>query len=210
MFGATTSTRLLRLMAGMFCLSLFTLTTPARADEVSLFAGQRFGGNFEDAVSGERFRSSDGAAYAALMDFDLDHDRQVELYLSRQDTHLATGTTFIDNNLLDLTIDYFHIGGIYLLPDFERVRPFVSATMGLTRMTPHRDGLSTENRLSLSAGAGMKIPLGNQAGLRFDVRGIYTAIDASSAIFCSGGCTMAISSNGFVQTEVGMGLTVRY
>ena len=97
-----------------------------------------------------------------------------------------------------------------MLPDFDRVRPFVSGTFGLTRMEPKRADLTTENRLSLSLGAGAKIFFTKNLGLRFDVRGIYTALNADTAIFCSGGCAIKVNSSGFVQTELSAALMMRF
>ena len=148
-----------------------------------------------------------------LIDFDTEPDKQIEVFLSRQNTHLSTTGTFTGNPLFDLTIDYYHIGGIYMFPVFpndDRVRPFVSGTFGLTRMAPNRPDLTTENYLSLSLGAGAKIFFTKSLGLRFDLRGIYTAINSDSAVFCSGGCTIKVNSNGFVQTEIGAALLMRF
>jgi hypothetical protein len=77
-------------------------------------------------------------------------------------------------------------------------------------MTPNRSDLTTENRLSLSLGAGAKIFFTSNLGLRFDVRGIYTAMNSDSAVFCSGGCTIKVTSSGFVQTEIGAALMMRF
>jgi hypothetical protein len=97
-----------------------------------------------------------------------------------------------------------------MLPDFDRIRPFVSGTFGLTRMAPDRADLTTENRFSLSLGAGAKFFLTKQLGLRFDARGIYTMLNSDTAVFCSGGCTIKVNSNGFVQTEVSAALMMRF
>ena len=95
-------------------------------------------------------------------------------------------------------------------PDFERVRPFVSGTFGITRMDPKRADLSTETHMSISLGAGAKYFFSRNVGLRFDVRGIYTALNADTSVFCSGGCAIKVVSSGFVQTEIGAALMMRY
>ena len=178
---------------------------PAGALEVSPFIGQRYGGSFEDANTASTFEVADATSYGVLLDFDLDRDRQIEVYLSRQDTRLTTGGTFTGDPLLDLTVDYYHIGGVYML-EGEQVRPFVSGTLGLTRMEPRRSDLTPENRFSIALGGGAKVYLGGNVGLRFDVRGIYTAMNADTAVFCSGGCVIKVRSSGFVQAELGAAL----
>jgi hypothetical protein len=190
--------------------SIPALSSAAQAVEVAPFTGHRYGGSFEDTNTAAKFEVGDETAYGLLLDFDLEPDKQIEVFLSRQATHLATTGPFTGNPLFDLTIDYYHIGGLYMLPEGERVRPFVSGTFGLTRMAPKRSDLTTEYRLSLSLGGGAKFFLTRSLGLRFDVRGIYTMLNADTSVFCSGGCTIKVRSNGFVQTEVGAALMMRF
>jgi hypothetical protein len=190
-----------------------TVSSAAQAFEVAPFAGHRYGGSFEDTNTSSQFKVADAESFGLLFDFDTEPNKQIEVFLSRQNTHLSTTGTFTGNPLFDLKIDYYHIGGIYMFPVFpegDRVRPFVSGTFGLTRMAPNRPDLTTENRLSLSLGAGAKIFFTKSLGLRFDLRGIYTAMNSDSAVFCSGGCTIKVSSNGFVQTEIGAALLMRF
>lgn len=183
---------------------------PAQAVEVAPFTGHRYGGYFKDANTATEFEVADASAYGLLFDFDLEPDKQIEVFLSRQDTHLATTGIFTGNPLFDLAIDYYHIGGLYMLPGSERMRPFLSGTFGLTRMIPKRSDLSTEHRLSLSLGGGAKFFLTRSLGIRFDIRGIYTMMDADAAVFCSGGCSIRVRSNGFLQTEAGAALMLRF
>lgn len=204
---ATTLERLVLVLA----LVALSHVAPARAVEITPYIGHRFGGSFQDSITAANFEVADAAAYGLILDFDLEPDKQIEVLLSRQNTSLSTGDPlFTGNPLFDLTIDYFHIGGLYVLPEGNRVRPFLTGTFGLTRMAPKPADLTTENRFSLSLGAGAKIFLTKNLGLRFDVRGIYTVLDSDTAVFCSGGCTIKVNSGGFVQTEIGAGLMMRF
>lgn len=196
-----------------FCPALALIpagSSAAQMVEVTPFAGQRYGGSFEDTNTASKFEVGDAKSFGLLLDFDSEPDKQIEVLLSRQDTHLATTGPFTGNPLFDLTIDYYHIGGLYMLPEGERVRPFVSGTIGLTRMAPKRADLTTENRLSISLGGGAKFFLSRSVGLRLDVRAIYTMLNADTSVFCSGGCTIKVRSNGFVQTEAGAALLMRF
>lgn len=201
----------LRLRLAAACCGLLALATvmPASAVEISPFVGQRYGGYFEDANTATTLEVEDSTSYGVLLDFDLDRDHQIEVYLSRQDTRLTTSGTFTGDPLFDLTVDYYHIGGVYML-EGERVRPFVSGTFGLTRMDPKRSDLSTENRFSIALGGGAKFFLSKNVGVRLDVRGIYTAMNADTAVFCSGGCVIQVRSSGFVQAELGAALMLRF
>ena len=186
------------------------VSSVARAVEVAPFTGHRYGGSFEDANTLSGFELADATSFGLLLDFDLEPDQQIEVFLSRQDTQLTTAGTFTGNPLFDLTIDYYHIGGLYLLPAYGLMHPFASGTVGLTRMAPKRSDLTTENRLSLSLGGGAKFFFSKNLGLRFDVRAIYTMLNADTSVFCSGGCTIRVRSNGFVQIEAGAGLLMRF
>ncbi len=191
--------------------SLFPAVSSAEQTvEVAPFIGHVYGGSFEDANTLSTFEVQDAPSYGLMLDFDTEPDKQIEVFLSRQDTRLTATGTFTGNPLFDLTIDYYHIGGLYMLPDYDRVRPFVSGTFGLTRMAPDRADLTTENRFSISLGGGAKIFFNKSVGLRFDVRGIYTALNADTDIFCSGGCAIKVVSSGFVQTELSAALMMRF
>jgi hypothetical protein len=193
-------------IGGLLCAAS---AAPAGAVEIAPFLGQRYGGLFEDGVTGTTFEVADAKSYGLILDFDLEPDKQIEVYVSRQDTHLAANGAFTGDPLFDLTIDYYHIGGLYLL-EGDKVRPFVSGSFGLTRMDPHGAGLTTENRFSLALGTGVKLFLTENLGLRFDARGLYTALNADAAIFCSGGCAVRVSSSGFFQFELGAALMLRF
>jgi hypothetical protein len=184
---------------------------PVQAVEIAPFIGHRFGGSFEDSINSVGFEVADAASYGLLLDFDLEPNKQIEIYMSRQNTQLSNGDPlFTPNPLFDLTIDYYHIGGLYMLPEGDRVRPFVMGSFGLTRMAPKPSNLSVENRFSLSIGGGAKIFFTRNLGMRFDVRGIYTALDSSTEVFCSGGCTIKLTSSGFVQTDISAALMMRF
>jgi hypothetical protein len=189
---------------------VFAVSSAARAVEIAPFTSHRYGGSFEDTNTLSGFELADATSFGLLLDFDSEPDKQIEVFLSRQDTQLTTAGAFTGNPLFDLTIDYYHIGGLYLLPADGLIRPFVSGTIGLTRMAPKRSDLTTENRLSLSLGGGAKFFLSRSIGLRLDVRAIYTMLNADTSVFCSGGCTIKVRSNGFLQTEVGAALMMRF
>ena len=119
------------------------------------------------------------------------------------------GGPFTGNPLFDVSVNYYHIGGLYLF-EGERFRPFISGTLGLTRMDPQRADLSAETRISAALGVGAKFFFTESLGIRLDVRGIYTAINSDASIFCAGGCAVQVRSSGFFQGELGAGLILRF
>jgi opacity protein-like surface antigen len=179
--------------------------------EVTAFGGLRFGGGFEDANTGTSIELNDSGSYGLAVDFDLSQDQQIEIYLSRQSTALSAGGPFTGNPLFDLSVEYYHVGGLYLIDvDNDRVRPFVSGTLGLTHMNPQGADLNSETRFSLAFGGGAKLFVTERLGLRLDARGIYTALNSNGAVFCSGGCAITVQSSGFLQGELSAGLVLRF
>jgi hypothetical protein len=185
-------------------------TEPALAGfEISPSINYRFGGGFEDANTDAHIHLDESAGYGLVLDFDIQPDRQVEIYLSRQRTKMSSGGPFTGNPLFDVSVDYYHIGGLYQF-EGERLRPFISGTLGLTRMDPQRADLRAETRISAALGGGAKFFFTESLGIRLDVHGIYTAINSDTSIFCAGGCAVQVRSNGFIQGELGAGLILRF
>ena len=185
-------------------------TEPALSGvEITPSINYRFGGGFEDTNTYTNINLDESAGYGLLLDFDIHPDRQIEVYLSRQSTTMSSGGPFTGNPLFNVTVDYYHIGGLYLF-EGERFRPFISGTLGLTRMDPQRADLRTETRLSAALGAGAKYFFTKSLGIRLDVRGIYTALNSDASIFCAGGCAVQVRSSGFLQGDLGAGLILRF
>lgn len=193
----------------------------AQAVDITPMVGYRMGGDVSVIDNGTttgtttefELELDDATSYGLILDFDLDYQRQIEIYLSRQKTRLAARQPFLGYSEFDLTVDYYHIGGLFY-PDYPegrgRFRPFVSGTFGLTRMDPKGTGLSAENFFSLALGGGATYFPVKHVGLRFDARAIFTAVNSDSAIFCSGGCVVSVSSEGFWQTELGASVVFRF
>lgn len=185
-------------------------TEPALAGvEITPSINYRFGGGFEDTNTATNINLDESGGYGLVLDFDLQPDKQIEVYLSRQRTTMSSGGPFTGNPLFDVSVDYYHIGGLYLF-EWERFRPFISGTLGLTRMDPQRADLRTETRVSFALGGGAKYFFTENLGIRLDLRGIYTAINSNASIFCAGGCAVQVRSNGFLQGELGAGLILRF
>ena len=185
-------------------------TGPAVAGvEITPLIHYRFGGGFEDTNTDASIHLDESQGYGLVLDFDIQPAKQVEVYLSRQRTTMSSGGPFTGNPLFDVSVDYYHIGGLYLF-EGERFRPFISGTLGLTRMDPQRTDLRSETRISAALGGGAKFFFTESLGIRLDVRGIYTAINSDASIFCAGGCAVQVRSSGFLQGELGAGLILRF
>lgn len=191
-------------------LVVLSATGPALAGvEITPSVSYRFGGGFEDANTGTNINLDESAGYGLVIDFDIQPDKQIEVYLSRQSTTMSSGGPFTGDPLFDVVVDYYHIGGLYLF-EGERFRPFISGTLGLTRMDPQRTDLRSETRISAAIGGGAKFFLTENLGIRLDLRGIYTALNSNASIFCAGGCAVQVRSSGFLQGELGAGLILLF
>lgn len=204
-------TRMQSALAISFIMLILALPGASQADEIAAMVGQRYGGSFEDTYTTTQFDVDNASSYGVVLDFDSALQEQIEVYMSRQDTRLTTTGLFTGNPLFDLSIDYFHVGGLVLYGHGDDMRPFISGTFGITQMRPRRADLSTETKASIALGGGGKVFLNRQVGLRFEVRGIYTAMNANSDIFCAnGGCAIKVNSSGFIQTEFSVSLIARF
>lgn len=183
---------------------------PARAQDNAAFAfgGWRAGGGFEDAATGERLRLADRGAASIVIDFAIDGARQLELFASRQRTHLQTVAA--GGRSFPLTVTYVHVGGTNFFEGPIGRGPFVAGGLGATIFAPGLDGFRSETRPSLAVGAGYLLPLAGPLALRVELRGYATLVNGSGGLFCSGGCALTIRGDSLTQGEVLIGLGVRW
>ena len=120
---------------------------------LSPFYGYRFGGEVEDANTGENYSFEDAPAYGVTIDFAPEnYYGRYEFLWSRQDSSV----NFEGNNGLgkvDLTIDEFQFGGVLEFGS-DRFREYFSAHIGATHYSS--DGYGNDTKLSLGFGGGVK------------------------------------------------------
>jgi hypothetical protein len=126
--------------------------------ELTPFYGYSFSGGLKDADTGEDFDIDDAACYGGMVDVRVSENKQIEFFLSRQETELQSDEgLFGGPSLVDLDIDYYHLGGTYILLTDESWQPFVVATVGATRIDPPTPPLRFAQRLlSLGIGGGVR------------------------------------------------------
>lgn len=195
------------------------MSVPAQAGqfEVTPFAGYTGGGNFTNAATGQSLSLDETASYGILLGFRQAPDPKqpgtswIELYLSRQQTQLRAGQgLFGGNPVLDLDIEYYHLGGTYGQAE-GKVQPFVAGGFGATRMVPQQYGLSAETQFSLNLGGGVKWYLTERVGLRFEGRWFATLVSSSGGIFCSNGaCLVTVQGDAFTQFTANAGLILAF
>jgi hypothetical protein len=176
---------------------------------LTIYTGFRDGGSFKDVVSGESISLQSSEVYAASLDFPLDEGRQFQIFYSFQDTSLGLDAFLTSTSIkpdFPMHVMYLHFGGTSFIEGEVGRGVYVVGGLGATLFDPTSAGFDSELRLSANVGLGYQQPLGKHLALRFEARGYFTLINSSGGMFCSGGCTIAISGEGVAQGDVSIGL----
>jgi hypothetical protein len=140
--------------------------------------------------------------------WNLDAQRDLEVQVSRQRTRLrapaASGQ--IDVPLTLLTVQ---LGGINFFENVAGQGPYVAGGVGATRLTPDLAGGASETRPSLAVALGWAWQF-KAVSLRAETRFNTILVNSSGGLFCSGGCTLAVSGNALTQLEASLGLGFRF
>jgi hypothetical protein len=182
--------------------------------EVTPFVGYRTGDDFdlEDANGVETTADVDDAASFGV-DVGIYRDRTsfYELLYSRKqgdlDFKLATAPD------AELTTEYYHFGGTLLFPDEGYAVPWLSLTIGATRLAASGP-YDSETRFSTSLGGGLRLPVTDNVSANLGVRGYLTLLDSDSDIFCVGNgdlnCVVRSTGSTYVEFEASLGLSVAF
>jgi hypothetical protein len=210
----------LRALAGGVVCAFWTTVAVAQSDtprfEATPYVGYRAGGEFElPDTSTEPGRSIDldeGGTFGLSLGLYRDSSSFYELLYSRQESGLDS----IDATLsgVDITTEYLHFGGTLLFTEETWFVPWLSLTIGATRLDPSGGGYDSETEFSGSLGGGVRLPINERLAATLGVRGYVTLVDSDSEIFCVGSgdltCLVKTSGSTFFQGEALLGLTVRF
>lgn len=176
---------------------------------VSVFAGYRGGGGeFEDTTSGLRLKLDEGESFGISLSVPYSQNTKMEFVLSHQESRLLNDSAPAEV-LIDLDIDYLHVGGLYIFPG-KQVETYLVGTLGATYYNPG-GGYSDKVRPSIGLGVGSFIYLTKSMGLKLEARGYSTFLDSDGAMFCGEtGCRIIAVSSTTWQTEFQAGLTFRF
>jgi hypothetical protein len=199
------------------------LAAPAAARsqtvEITPVAGYRFGGGFATASGTEPAGESveleveDAASFGVHLGIRVARDAEIEVLYARQGTRLGTGGLFTGEPLFDLALETWQAGGNYLFgEEGSRLRPYIGAGLGITRLLPEPAGLRDETRFSASFAAGVKVWLGRNVGLRFEARGFFTVLEDEGDVFCGtrGECLVGADDGDISQADFRAGLVLRF
>ena len=199
---------MLRLLLSILTICISTVNTVnAQEYENTPFVGWRASDSLEEVDTGTTINLDETRSYGLLLSLKQDPDVSYDFLFSRQNTQLQpdspTGSTE------SLRLDYYQIGGTVFY-DYDKLLPFVTGGLGATHISPANVAFSSETKFSLSLGGGLKVPLTQHLGLRFEARGYGTVVGSSGAILCSGGCVVKFNGSLFMQFEASAGLSVAF
>ena len=199
------------LLAGLLGLpALARAQTPV---EITPFGGYRFGGGFFELITGEPVDLDGAPAFGIAVDVPIrdPHGYQIEGLFSHEEANLTVRhQPFGPATIARVTVDHWMGGG---LQEFggERVRPFLTGMLGLTRYAGEKD---SEIRFALSAGGGVKLFPTRHLGLRLDGRLFATFVDADLAFLAcgsvSGTCFVAFRTDVVFQAEFTAGAVLKF
>ncbi len=197
------------------CLFLFSSVVFAQNEteaslEVTPFVSYRFGGDFEDKNSDNKFELDEGAGIGLLTAWKYDHNRQGELLLSHNSSEFSDQSDEHELYQSDIDITYLHLGGNIKLSD--GVVPFwFSAGIGLTHLSPSSSQFKNETNFSANLGLNTKFIVSENIHLYIGGRVYGTFFDSKSKIFCdNNNCAIYVESNVWVQSELMAGISVAF
>jgi hypothetical protein len=196
--------------------ALLCLASPARAEEpkeynnfeFTPFIGYMAGGEFEDPTDDSDRDLDEDNNYGLMVDAAADYWRHYELLYTTQNTRVEGATPF------DMDVQYLQIGGTVSYPDATRVIPYFGMTVGAAHFSPDQPGLDDETKLAFSVAGGVRVPVTDHFGVRFDVRAFVTVLDTEGDLFCVSEagltCNIRAKSDTFLQYSANLGVTVGF
>lgn len=182
--------------------TLAAAAAPARAEppELTAFAGVRTGYDFEDGTTGADRPADESLSFGLMLGFPLDDDRTLEVVWTHQQVDVLASDD--GGTEVGLRFDTLTVGGTYEWGQ-HAVRPFVSATAGLSLLSPDDSDYDMDLLFAGTLGGGVKVPVSKRAGLRFEGRGVaLISLDGSAGACAPVGCTIAFAGSGIGQLEL--------
>lgn len=191
-------------------LLLSVYTTATTAVELSFLGGSQGGGEIEYIDTGSTLNFADDAVRAVVFSVPRGDEKSFELFYSRQHTRLEEEPLVPAGELMDLDVNYLHFGGALMSEQLYGLQGFLTGGLGITHYNPSLSGAAAENRVSMSLGLGARWMPSDRVGLRLEGRLFGTLFNSNTVIFCSGGCSFAVSGELLNQYAILGGLVIRF
>jgi len=184
---------------------------PLTSNNVTVYGGYRTGGQLTDTTTGNTVVVDEHSSYAVALDFALDPGRQTEIFFGHQRSALSSQGLAGAVDRVPISIDYLHIGGTSFLSQ-TIAGTYLVGGIGVARARPDFGGLQSATRLSMNLGIGYLLPIAENLGLRFEVRGYGILINSDGGLFCGGnsGCVISVSGDALYQVDYLIGLSGRF
>ncbi len=201
-------------------LALLFCSVPAAAQdqvfdfELTPYGAYRVGGEFEERDGPLSIDVDDGASFGLIFNAKHSPITQWEIIYSRQETNADATGLGLSETAPRLSVEYLQAGGTYLW-DGDRVRPYLAATIGGTRVDISTPGFDSDAFWSFSLGLGLHVSPTSRLGLRLEARAFGTLLDSDSDLFCEFGpgnnvCAVRIDGTLMWQTEALAGIVFRF
>ena len=200
-------------LAALFCLVEIAAAEDPRW-EVTPFAGYRFGGTFAVDGSDVEYELDDAASAGIFVNLRQYENTQWELLYSRQSTEARVDGATVNAAVVDIESHTLQLGGTYEGPG-EKIRPYLAATIGGTRIEASSRGRESDTFWSGSIGVGLAVRPSERLGLRLEARAYGVLIDSSTELLCRLGpdlniCAIRIEGDMLSQIEAFAGIVVRF
>ena len=202
-------------------LSLATACFPAQATDLTLSVGYQYNSDFEIASSnhqpidspatgepGDDISLDDSPAFNLAVDFLFNNDatKRIGVFLSYSQTRFESNAGLQDR---DMDVTHLHFTAMSYYPQ-GNLEPFVMAGIGGSFFAPKDSTLKDETLFSAQVAAGTNYRFSDHLLLRADLRWIPSFFNSGGTVFCSGGCTIAVSSDTYTQLQANVGLMYRF
>ena len=131
--------------------------------------------------------------------------------MANQSTEAELSATTALQQQVDIDMHVLQIGGTYQ-GEYQRVRPYVAATLGGTHIRSEGD---SDTFFSGSIGLGVQIKPHGRLGIRLETRAYGTLTSSSTDLFCSTGpdqnvCAVRVDGEVLGQIETFAGIVFRF
>jgi len=182
--------------------------------EITPYGAYRFGGELEETDGNLSVDLDDNGSFGLILNARHSPITQWEILYSRQKTSADATGLGLSDPALDLNVEYLHAGGTYLW-EGDHVRPYLAATLGVTRYEVRNAGFDSDSFFSFALGLGLQVRPDDRLGFRLEARSFGTLVDSDTDLFCRTGpmnniCAIRVDGTVLWQLEVIAGIVFRF
>jgi hypothetical protein len=190
----------------------------AQRFEIAPLVGYRFGGKFSNVNDPTNnvvtdLKIDNSISYGAVADIGVTPKVFIELLFERQPTKLFADIPNAPIDLVDLDVDYYHIGLRFESPfQVKQPRGFLTVTGGATNFIPAGD-IPSELKASFGTSLGGEYFFLDHVGAVVLLRYVATFFNSSDQFFCPPDidqCLMLPSSTTLHQFEISGGVSFAF